>query len=263
MKEEEDTQRDVLLKLYTGQRYGYPNFVSGGFLVGDTIKHEVDQSGESGSTSTRLDSIQKPSKLIAKSKKRKREPEERTNATSAEKRPKTSILRKDRVAVKEEDDSFKTSDKKGVSFQEIEAQPDEAKVKAEKRAMKEARRAMKQERRQRKIEKEVRREERRQRKLKKQAQKRNGSALKEENIESGATSSAASAAQTAQTATATTSPRGRQHVRHRYIQQKKMASLDPKALKEVRYLLISIRIHSLMTLRYSWSNHSDIIFRRA
>lgn len=258
VKKEEATRRDVQLRLYTGQRYGFLNFVSGGFLVGDTIKRD-NPSERDAQPSMWLDSIEEPHKLLPKSSKRKRAAEGENNAAGFKIHAKRLKKATDHGSDEEMEKAPEAFDEGDIP-QEPEVRSKKTKMRAERRALNDARRAKKEEREQRKAGKEARkeerrqrREERRQRRLTKQGKERNETGQEEAEPEPNPVSADATSAQVL---SSRASPYGRQALRKRYIQQKKMASLDTQALKEVGCPPSLIKTSQLTKPRFLWARRS-------
>ena len=252
LNKEEETRRNVYLRMYTGQKYGFLNFVSGGFLVGDTISREKSKTG--GQKSMWLDSIDEPSKLVSNSRKRKHEAEGGSAAVDIEKHAKRAKKRRGHVPDEEVKNHDQPVDNGGMT-QKVKSPSEKAKARAERRALKDAKRARKEERRRKRTEKEARKEERRQRRLRKQAHK-DIKMTEEEELESDTPLSNIAPTQVASSKVPS---HGRQALRKRYILQKKMASLDSRALKEVsRYPYLTCNF-TLTAYRSLWKNNKPTV----
>jgi Pin2-interacting protein X1 len=218
LKKEEEEREVMEMRVYENMRWGTMRFVSGGFLVGDKIE-----------------------RLVEGEKKRKREDEgeederEEPERKLRRKKGKTDIAAE---AVEEESESLssKSKDKKdkkrrkqkdadettSESITSTDAKSEKKRRKAEKRALKEAKRQNKA--------------------LRKAAK----SGSKTTSTTSTAVPSRAESESLSEEeedevqkpAVATPNPAfsmvgGRHAVRQRYIRQKKMASMDPRAMREV------------------------------
>ncbi|KAL9095659.1 MAG: hypothetical protein Q9165_002091 [Trypethelium subeluteriae] len=239
IRKDADVRRDVNLRLYTDKRYGFMNFVSGGFLVTDMVEHERKRTALDNSVSTGSRSDEEKSEMVSKSKKRKRKAEEGSDAHRINKSGKKA--RKDKSHVSDDGTESPQENAVGaVITNSIDCKVAKTKAKAKEGALKERIRAREDERLQRKSEKRARREERRRRRLTKQEQRETSLPKQIEEMTSNTFSHDVVLSQ----APSTQVPiQGRQAVRQRYIQQKKMASLDSQALKEVSAALRAIKNH--------------------
>jgi Pin2-interacting protein X1 len=251
VKKKEANLRDAELRSWQAQKYGFMNFVSGGLLVGDKMEKDgkvvaaatakaTAPSGDIGESTSKKRQVEeaeqaaeeKPQK---KSKKDKAETDEPSSDAAATKKSKKE---KKRVRSEASEDSTSSED-------DAEAETDAASAKAKRQAEKKARREEKERRRAEKAalrasqetaddekarlkqEKRARKEERRKRKEQKRAAR-----AKEEGTTPSI--SAPTSAPTSGVATPTLAFGGSRHaVRQRYIQQKRMASMDAKALNEI------------------------------
>ncbi|KAF9730662.1 telomerase inhibitor [Paraphaeosphaeria minitans] len=240
VKKEEERQEKIQQRAYVYKKFGMMNFVSGGYLVGDKIekgvKKEVEVNVEVKSEPESSDN----EVVEKKSKKRKRSGEEEIKKEDEEepnlKRKKKSVSLREEAAKedaaleatsKSKKDKKDKKDKNSKSASETPAtdsEPlsDKARRKAEKRARKEKK----------KLKKALK-------KAAKEAAKSNPTTedpSSESESESEEESTSASSVPTTGTSTPsglTYNPRGMHAVRQRYIRQKKMASMDPQALKEI------------------------------
>jgi Pin2-interacting protein X1 len=218
-------RRDAEIRIQHEQRYGHMNFVSGGFLVGD--KMETKAELKSASTAASLTTKRKHSAVD----------EEGTAAQSKEKKPKIPIEKnlKDRNAATSDSSSssgYSDSENEELKdrgqeaeklvskekYREKRSKSEQGSKTAEKTSQKAREKA---ERRARKEERRKRKEERRERRALKASKK----------AQKGAPQIAEPSA--AVVSTAVISNGSRHATRQRYIQQKRMASMDPKALKEI------------------------------
>ena len=234
VEKQQGALRDAELRNYQVQKYGLMKFVSGGHLVGDTIKPleqlqvgvkrkrpivAVEESRSSGgvkkndevaakerkvrkqSKQSKLKDLEEDSSASRKEKKRaQREREESSQQLDTESRPQSprsgdKKSRKKRTKHQQKDvGEISTGDD----------EPDQIESKQEKRARKEARRKRKDE-------------------------KRRLKALKESAESSGSERRASHSE-----GTSTPGSHANRHaVRRRYIDQKRMSSLNPQAMKEI------------------------------
>lgn len=240
VKEKQDKLRDAELRTYTGRKYGYMNFVSGGLLVGDKMEDKPPAAKSSSSSKKRKadEAVDEEDTQVTKS--RKIEPESRSGAITEglsleSGRTEKSKSKKDKKISKSGDTATHESAK---SDSDSNSQSEDA-AKEEKRKRKERRKAeksvksskstseddekarLKQEKRARKEERRKRKEEKRQKKAAKEAAKSQEASVSSSESEGTATPPVS------------TNAGGRQAVRQRYIASKRMASMDPQALKEI------------------------------
>lgn len=249
VKKEEERREEIEKRAFVYRKYGMMNFVSGGYLVGDKITKKGDiQLEPEVDVKIKAEPESDDSGVDRKNKKRKRleleAVEVRTEEEPKLKRKKKSmdlreearkeVERESRKAKKEKKDKSKKSRKASSSDPEAsdvptpasdpEARTDKAKRKAEKKARKE----------EKKLKKALK-------KAAKAAAKVNNSdadSSSESDEESSAPSSApATGASTPALSTAglTFAPRGMHAVRQRWIRQKKAATMDAQAMKEVSF----------------------------
>jgi Pin2-interacting protein X1 len=196
--------RDVKLMRYQNDKYGRMGFVFGGYLIGEDIKDSIDRE----LSETESDKKQK------KMKKRKRG-ELETN-TDADNSNNTSV-------------SQKHSDlSESVKPTESEQQAPESAE--EKRRRKKEKRARKEERRLKKEQKQF---------MKSHVKDKSGSDSQNQDVSGNTNDRNEESIPSTATQSGASTPmfsggRGRHVIRQRYIQQKKMACLDEKALNEVR-----------------------------
>ena len=246
VKKEEERQEKIQQRAYVYNKYGMMNFVSGGFLVGDKIEKGIKRADVEAKVEVKSEPQSSDSETQEKkSKKRKRsgddeevKQEDQSDEPTLKRKKKSMNLRDE--AAKEDALSEKKSkskkekkdkkDKKSKSAAESpaiespasasEATSDKALRKAEKRARKE----------EKKLKKALK-------KAAKEAAKSNA-AVEDTSSESEEESTPSTSAPTTGTSTPSGlvyTPRGMHAVRQRYIRQKKMAGMDPQALKEVRF----------------------------
>lgn len=281
VQKQQSSLRDAELRTYQAQKFGYMNFVSGGLLVGDKIEELPDKSlaartvdgkaapagYEAVATKKRKaeadDSEAVPDKSSRKKRKSGVEAElvgtvpDNNLVTEPKKRKKS---RTKKVAVEDEDravaaDASSESD----SADAVGPEATEKEEKLAKRERKERRRAERKaqksadhseadEKARLKLEKRARKEERRRRKEEKRGLKtaaqsdRDGSqeampsvpVSKSEPVDSSGTSTPSQ--------TSLAFGGNRHAVRQRYIMQKRMASMDPRALNEI--LMIKAQVET-------------------
>ncbi|KAG9702817.1 hypothetical protein KCU77_g4350, partial [Aureobasidium melanogenum] len=211
VEKQQTAQRDVELALYQGRKYGNINFISAGFLVGDKmdLKSTVMPNSKP---------IPQQAAPDAANKKRKRsEPEQQsTNDASSdsdstdsddevEEAPKAK-----KVKESKKDKKSSKKEKKDKKRKATDASGSEDETRAEKKARKAERRAKK----------EAKKEEKRKRKEEKKAAK-------------SGTATPLSAPGTPAEPAPVAALYGRQNVRQRYIAQKRLAFMDPQAMKEI------------------------------
>ncbi|KAK4984598.1 telomerase inhibitor [Elasticomyces elasticus] len=267
VQKEQAVQRDVQLASYHGQRWGRMNFVSGGFLVGDRVQppsalptQPMAQDATSAASGP----------IASSSKKRKSADEAETEPEKGlKKKKRKSNLRAELEQAEDEridgqiEQPPATSDRKRESPDPrttVTAISESSDGKAEKRRRKAEKEARKEDKRREKALKSASTtasssavpsedDRKRQRKLQKKAQKRRerteASSAGETPTESGAVSFVPTRLHAIPEEPEAPKPQlkvedgpatfagGRHAVRHRYIQQKRLASLNPQALKEI------------------------------
>ncbi|KAF4309438.1 putative g-patch RNA maturation protein [Botryosphaeria dothidea] len=242
LKKEESTARDLKLSLYQNQRWGSVRFVSGGLLVGDKIEKLKEKDNTTAIKPAKESSAELQTIGAEKSEKKRKRTED--DAPKLKKKKRKSDLKKELEGSSQEESeapvSKKSKSKKLEKSKDDEPSTDngvsssastEEKAdneKRDKKARREAKKALKLERLARKEARRLEKEKRRQKKEKKEESDSESSSSDDE-ATSRNTSTPASG-----TATPTTSfAGGRLAVRQRYIAQKKKASMDPQALKEI------------------------------
>lgn len=217
--------RDAGLRMYQAQKYGNMNFVSGGFLVGDRIEHEPE------------DKVAVPTKkskdAVADTSPHKKDSSEVDSAAVEPQRKRRKKDVKESKAVSEVEESSERSQAVGDEIDETRTKRKDSKKskKSKKPQSTEDEETAEDVRSRRKQERRARREERRRRKEGTRRQRSNDNsrtatptASSELDILSETPTSKQSAGMFA----------GNRHaVRQRYIQQKRMASMDPKAINEI------------------------------
>ena len=244
LKKEETAQRDIKLAIYNDRRWGGMRFVSGGFLVGDKIEDIPREVLEGRVQSQAAPEETTPSK------------EEEVSSESSIQKTEPTVLverKKESKSKRKKEESERDAKEERKSKKRKQPEPDEVTTEAastesteDERAERKRRKA---EKKQRKAQRQARREEKKARKEAKKAEKakdedrskadRSKKKKKQKKIadaESDSSSSSFESSTEAETTPATLTPNlfsGRQAVRQRYIQQKRMASMDPQALKEI------------------------------
>lgn len=256
MRKEEQEREERALKVFTTRRWGAMNFISGGFLVGDKIEKKASKA-EAAESALKEALVKEKGEGKEESKKRKRATDEGDTATTDSqprlKRKKGTSDLKVAAVVQMVDDAsvneFKS--KKKQKQKEAEEKLPESSTdvyatvtnssitlsdekaakkrrKAEKRALKEAKRLKKAERR---AEKE---------KAKSNATSTTSTAVpsREQSMPFSSAEEEVEKEQAQKIPPPPSNPvlsfaGGRHAVRQRYIRQKKMASMDPQAMKEV------------------------------
>ncbi|KAF2797671.1 hypothetical protein K505DRAFT_405632 [Melanomma pulvis-pyrius CBS 109.77] len=236
VKKEEERRLDIEKRGFVARKFGFMNFISGGFLVGDKIERKIKKEEEiqvkveikEEGTETDMGAIEEK-----KAKKRKRSGEEEdepklkrkkksmnlratiAEENEAEQASEKSKSKKDRKKSKKS--SVSSSASPAPTSDPSEPLSDKAKRKAERAA----RRARKEEKRLKKA-------------LKKAAKEATSSPESEDEEETATSTTAPTTGTSTPTATGLTFGAGGRHaVRQRYIRQKKMASMDPQAMREI------------------------------
>lgn len=266
VEKQQTAQRDVELALYQGRKYGNINFISAGFLVGDKIelKSTVMPNSKLASKQAAPAVANNASDDAGSSKKRKRSEVETPKDNSSDsdssdsssddieeppKSKKTKESKKEKKSKKsstKESSSESTDESKSKERRKKEKKDKKRKV-AEGTSSEDETRA---ERKARKAERRAKKEEKRRKKEEKRASK-------------SATATPSSTTPGTPSESAQPSPAaalfGRQAVRQRYIAQKRMAHLDPQALKEVCFpKFLESENETNSRGRFSWSRHREI-----
>ncbi len=260
VKKEEERREEIEKRAYVYRKYGMMNFVSGGFLVGDKITKKADIKKEpEEEVKVKLESESESSGTDKQSRKRKRDRQADTSEVKegAEeprlKRKKKSMNLREEAKSQldsesqkmKKDKKDKKGDKKksksknsgisdpepmtsGIPTPASDPEPltDKARRKAEKRARKEEKKLMKA------LKKAA--------KSKSQSDDSSSESETDENAKSNSTPSSSSATGTSTPVLASagltfnaTHARGMHAVRQRWIRNKKAATMDAQALKEV------------------------------
>jgi Pin2-interacting protein X1 len=226
VQKHQNALRDAELRMYQANKYGNMNFVSGGFLVGDRI--------ESSMTSKKAVSKNKTPKATEPEDKPNLNSQDEVEPNSAEpRRKKRKMNSKEReAAVEVEVASQQTSDSNDEADEPKAKQKDSKRTKSSKKAKTSTEDdTPDDERSRRKQERRARKEERRKRKADK---RRSKSDAPPEVVASREGHSIGKAAKNPSAKPSSGIFAGSRHaVRQRYIQQKRMASMDPKAIKEI------------------------------
>jgi Pin2-interacting protein X1 len=248
VKKEEERQEKIEQRAYVYRKYGFMNFVSGGFLVGDKITRDIKEAQEAQIKKEALIKVEIKSEPESsdggvkenKSKKRKRSGEEppveeeqklkrkkksvdlrqeAAKKTGADESATRSKDKKDKKSKKPSSDSSALDSPAPVSTEPL---TDKARRKAEKRARKEEKQLKKA---LKKAAKEV---------VQSNPTTNDPSSESEEEDITPVSSVITTGTSTPSSAAGLTfSAGGRHAVRQRYIRQKRMALMDPQALKEV------------------------------
>lgn len=226
LEAQQKARRDAEVRIQHEQRYGHMNFISGGFLVGDKMETKSDLAlmGTSSIRSAKRKRSENPDHGTGRQSGEKDSAKTNARETAQQKSTTTESLStsedSDSDAGEDEDDALdeaaKSKAEKGhrKKSSKSELESDSRDIKAQKALEKAERRARKEERRKR-------REEKRERKALKEKKKAERSMPP------------TSEPPAAMLASAVISNGSRHATRQRYIQQKRMASMDPKALKEI------------------------------
>lgn len=254
VQKKQDALRDAELRSYQDVKYGFINFVRGGLLVGDKIEDaqekKLPQKTADAKMATADDSAKNGQKRKAddveeggkESSKKRKAGKGDAGASEAASEAKEKKQRKKERKYAEEESKAKDSEFTEEASNSSDSSADARAAKRQaKRERKERRRADREERRSEKNEdsdgksrmkedKRARKEERRRRK----EEKRRARAEKSDTAAPDTTTTTTVATPaTSGTSTPTQPAFGRQAIRQRYIQQKRMASMDPKALNEI------------------------------
>ncbi|QIX00931.1 hypothetical protein AMS68_006448 [Peltaster fructicola] len=205
-------QRDVELRSYQTRKFGHMTFVRGGLLVGDKMEDDTGVLQPPPSKAQTPIQTMRSAEKNAQNKHKKRKREHDTNDSKDDDNHSRRSTRKqihdDHPAREQDGDTVTSSEACGHSSHEEKA--DRAAAKAEKRARKE-------ERRKRREERATRREERRKRK----------SVTRDEGTLNAVTKPVTDPA------ISNVYDSGRQAFRQRFMQQKRLASMDSRALNEI------------------------------
>ncbi|KXH44770.1 G-patch domain-containing protein [Colletotrichum nymphaeae SA-01] len=235
---EQEARTALKSTLYCDNKFGPMRFVSGGFLVGDKIKEEptaeAKEKNDSDSDDVKMEDVPESSK---KSKKRKAEESSEDDSSSSEdEKAKKKRRKEEKKEKKEKKRSKSKSAAKDDASEDTQDETAEKKAKKDKKKSKKAKKEAadnsdedessddKSSKKKRKgetdAEKAARKEEKKRRKEEKRAKK---------------AAAASASASTTPTASGTSTPvlRGHHAVRSRWIAQKRMATMDDKALNAI------------------------------
>ncbi|KAF2710470.1 hypothetical protein K504DRAFT_476429 [Pleomassaria siparia CBS 279.74] len=238
VKKEEERRLDIERRGFVAQKYGFMNFVSGGFLVGDKIEKSLKSEKDVDVKVEVKDEEVEVDMVTIKERKRKR-------SGDADDEPKLKRKKKSmnlRAAIGEEETAEETCSKvrskkdKKDKKEKKEKKRSSASTSEEPLSDKAKRKAARAERRARKEEK---RQTKALKKAAKAARSKSNSASSSESSddeEKATTSTTAptTGASTPITATLAFGAGGRHAHRRKYIQHKTMAGMDPQMLREVR-----------------------------
>ncbi|KAF2720290.1 G-patch domain-containing protein [Polychaeton citri CBS 116435] len=263
VQKQSDAQRDVELNLYTTRKYGFMNFVRGGLLVGNKIEEGKLEDYDKATKPSEA----KVEQLAGKKRKATDTDDTKGQAWASKTEPKSKKSRReqngsgkstDEPGSEEAQNSKRRS--KGVPQQEGSISGDEypspsdentdrvASEKVKKSSWKSkqqggeddsTRRETKDEKRRRREERRLRKEERRRRKESKalgsaKASRSDSSTpLTETQFTDSAVTAVAPSATSSGTSTTLSFAGGRHAVRQRYIQQKRLASMNAQHLNEI------------------------------
>jgi Pin2-interacting protein X1 len=248
VEKQQTAQRDVELALYQGRKFGNINFISAGFLVGDKmdLKSTVMPNPKLASEKTALDvankkrkrsDVEQQSTNDASSDSDSSDSDDDEDVEEAPKSKKVKESKKDKKSKKssskdassDSTDESKSKDKrrkekKDKKRKATDTSGSEDETRAEKKARKAERRAKK----------DAKKEEKRRRKEEKKAAK-------------SGTATPSTIPGTPAEPAPVAALYGRQNVRQRYIAQKRLAFMDPQAMKEV-FLATSYHIFPKLIL---------------
>jgi Pin2-interacting protein X1 len=252
VKKEEERREEIEKRAFVYRKYGMMNFVSGGYLVGDKITKKSDIKKE---TETKTEIKSEPEsdddRVDKKDKKRKRE--ERADDEPKLKRKKKSLDLRDEArnesdTPKSKKDKKKDKSKKSKRSSSSDPEPatddaptpasdpepltDKARRKAEKKARKE----------EKKVKKALKKAAKKAAKANADSDDSSSENEEEDSTPTTLSSVPISGASTPvpTSASMTFNPRGMHAVRQRFIRQKKAATMDAQAMKEVCLLLLSL-----------------------
>ncbi|KAL1636150.1 telomerase inhibitor [Diplodia intermedia] len=241
LKKEESAQRDLKLQVYTNQRWGGIRFVSGGLLVGDKIEDLINKDN---AVKQAVVEAEEPELRLAEKKRKRSEHGESESALKEKKRK--SDHHNDSDSTRQDDNETQAKRKsKSKKSKRLDAkvlstdyatltsasagEKDDGEI-LDKKARREAKKVRKLERLAKKGAKESKKARKEKQGQKKKAESSSdSSSTEDENITPVTTSAPASGTSTPTAGFAG----GRLAVRQRYIAQKKRASMDPQALKEI------------------------------
>ncbi|KAK1062342.1 telomerase inhibitor [Friedmanniomyces endolithicus] len=244
--------RDAELRSYQAEKHGYMNFVRGGLLVGDTIEEFPDTKIALKTVDAKQPAGFEVGKASKKRKVDKDAPDVETESGSKERRKKQKPDVGDEASANMENvtqepvpavaETASASDL--VTLGDDEEKAAKRQRKAQRRAKREAREPanddVKDEKARLKLEKRARKEGRRKRKEEKRTLKAAELSSDSDPTTTVGTSAIATPASSVLTSGVSTPVQGapafaggRHAIRQRYIMQKRMASMDPRALNEI------------------------------
>ncbi|KAI5244168.1 hypothetical protein E4T42_07208 [Aureobasidium subglaciale] len=233
VEKQQTAQRDVELAMYQGRKFGNINFVSAGFLVGD--KMDLKSTVMPNSTLTSQQSAPD-----ATNKKRKRsEAEQSTNDASSDSDSSDSSDSSDveeapkpkKIKESKKDKKSKKSSSKAASIESTDEARSKDKRKKEKKDKKPKATDGSGSEDETRAERKARKAERRAKKVAKKEEKRKRK--EEKKAAKSGTATPATAPGTPAEPAPVAALYGRQNVRQRYIAQKRLAFMDPQAMKEI------------------------------
>ncbi|KAF1942690.1 hypothetical protein EJ02DRAFT_401875 [Clathrospora elynae] len=257
VKKEEERREEIEKRAFVYRKYGMMNFVSGGFLVGDKITKKDDIKKEAEvETEVKSEPESDDGASDKKSRKRKRERAEltaeegRTEDEPKLKRKRKSMDLREQARKDIDNESSKAKkekkDKKDKSKKSKKASSSESEFSTSDAPTPASDPEPLTDKARRKAEKKVRKEEKKLKKALKKAAKKAAKASADsddsssESEEDGSTPSATtlssvpvSGTSTPASAGLTFNPRGMHAVRQRYIRQKKAATMDAQAMREI------------------------------
>lgn len=237
VQKQQDALRDAELRQYQVGKYGLMNFVSGGLLVGDKMEEigeklpgrvqETEGSAESAKKRGKKRALDERQGSYHKSEKRKKrrrsEDEDEDSVVDTAKSDDAALQEKARRKEKRSKKSNETAEQQDVEVAST-AVSDDKKAKKRNRKADSAEdppeKSPADEKARLKEEKRARKEDRRRRKEEKRLKK-----AKREASKAGTSEHETKLVQAVHG--------GRHAVRHRYIQQKRMAGMDAQAMKEI------------------------------
>ncbi|KAF9879726.1 g-patch domain-containing protein [Colletotrichum karsti] len=237
INKDRQTRAALQTTLYCDNKFGPMRFVSGGLLVGEEIKKESEEEPkkEEDKDDVKMEDIPAAEASGKKSKKRKAEESSDDSSESSEdekarkkrrKEEKKDKKRKSKAAKEDaSDDTQENTDKKAKKDKKKDkkkADKDSDADSSDDKASKKKRRKEKSESEETDADKAARKEEKRRRKEEKRAKK-----------EAARESSSTPATSTPASGTSTPVLRGHHAVRSRWIAQKRMATMDDKALNQI------------------------------
>ena len=271
VKKEEERREEIEKRAFVYRKYGMMNFVSGGFLVGDKItkkgdikqepevkveiksepESEDNKAGKKDKKRKRVEveavevrtteepKLKRKRKSMDLREEAKREIEQETDVAKQNKKDKKAKKEKSKKSKKSTSDSELSTSLTPTAASDPEALTDKAKRKAEKKARKE----------EKKLKKALK-------KAAKEAAKSNGSPdrssseSEEESAQPSSVSATGTSTPTVSSAGLTFNARGMHAVRQKWIRQKRAATMDAQAMKEVCLSGLSYSVVANMCLDF-------------